>query len=76
MSDGTPSLPGGFLLHRYDTIGSTSDEARRLARDGAPEGTLVWAEAQQAGRGRRGRSWQSPPGNLYLSLVMRPEGRW
>ena len=74
MSDGTPSLPGGFLLHRYDTVGSTNDEARQLARDGAPEGTLVWAAAQSAGRGRRGHLWQSPPGNLYLSLILRPKG--
>jgi BirA family biotin operon repressor/biotin-[acetyl-CoA-carboxylase] ligase len=72
MTQDMPSLPEGFLLHRYGTIGSTNDEARRLARDGAPEGTLVWAETQQAGRGRRGRPWQSPPGNLYLSLVRRP----
>src|SRR5258708_4173593 len=73
MSDGAPSLPGGFLLHRYDTVGSTNDEARQLARDGAPGGTLVWAAAQSAGRGRRGHLWQSPPGNLYLSMVLRPE---
>lgn len=72
MTARMPSLPEGFVLHHYDTIGSTNDEARRLARDGAPDGTLVWAEAQQTGRGRRGRSWQSPPGNLYLSLVLRP----
>ena len=74
MSDGTPSLPGGFLLHRYDTVGSTNDEARQLARGGAPGGTLVWAAAQSAGRGRRGHLWQSPPGNLYLSLILRPDG--
>ena len=73
MTDGTPSLPEDFQLHRFATVGSTNDEARRLARDGAPEGTLVWAAAQSAGRGRRGHLWQSPPGNLYLSLVMRPE---
>src|SRR5207302_1642301 len=39
----------------------------------AAEGTLVWADEQTAGRGRRGRPWLSPPGNLYLSLVLRPE---
>src|SRR5205814_5835341 len=74
MTDGAPSLPQGFLLHRFDTVGSTNDEARRLARDGAPEGTLVWSLAQSAGKGRRGRVWMSPPGNLYLSLVQRPAG--
>ena len=69
-----PVLPEGFRLHRYDTVRSTNDEAKLLARAGAPEGTLVWAREQSAGRGRRGRIWLSPPGNLYLSLVLRPEG--
>jgi BirA family transcriptional regulator, biotin operon repressor / biotin---[acetyl-CoA-carboxylase] ligase len=63
----------GRELHAHDVIGSTNDEALRLARAGAPHGTLVLAEAQTAGRGRRGRSWLSPAaGNLYLSLVLRP----
>ncbi len=53
--------------------GSTNDEARRLLAAGAPEGTLVLADAQDAGRGRRGRAWHSPPGrNVHLSLVLRP----
>ena len=70
-----PLLPEGYRLLRYDTIGSTNDEAKALARAGAAEGTLVWAGEQTAGRGRRGRAWLSPPGNLYLSLIMRPGGR-
>jgi len=65
-------LPPFFRLLRFDRIGSTSDEAKRLAEAGADEGTLVWALEQEAGRGRRGRAWVSPPGNLYLSLVLRP----
>jgi BirA family biotin operon repressor/biotin-[acetyl-CoA-carboxylase] ligase len=65
-------LPVGFRLLHYASIGSTNDEAKRLARAGAPEGTLVWADQQLAGRGRRGRNWVSPPGNLYVSLVLRP----
>ena len=75
MSDAPspPRLPPFFRLVAFDTVGSTSEEARRLAADGAPEGTLVWARAQSAGRGRRGRSWSSPPGNLYLSLLLRPD---
>jgi BirA family biotin operon repressor/biotin-[acetyl-CoA-carboxylase] ligase len=46
----------------------------RLAREeGAPEGLLVVADRQTAGRGRLGRTWHSPPGeNLYLSLLLRP----
>jgi BirA family biotin operon repressor/biotin-[acetyl-CoA-carboxylase] ligase len=74
MSDPGPVLPEGFRLHHYATIGSTNDAAKALARAGAPEGTLVWADEQTAGRGRRGRAWLSPPGNLYLSLVLRPDG--
>ncbi|HVB17577.1 MAG TPA: biotin--[acetyl-CoA-carboxylase] ligase [Stellaceae bacterium] len=73
MSETVPSLPEAFHLHCYDAVGSTNDEAKALARAGAPEGTLVWARTQTAGRGRRGRAWLSPPGNLYLSLVVRPD---
>lgn len=54
---------------------STNDEVRRLAAEGAPEGTVVVAEAQSAGRGRRGTAWHSPPGRgLYLSVLLRPPG--
>jgi BirA family transcriptional regulator, biotin operon repressor / biotin---[acetyl-CoA-carboxylase] ligase len=67
-----PRLPASYRLVSYDSLGSTNDEAKRLARDGAEEGTLVWALEQTAGRGRRGRAWASPPGNLYASLVLRP----
>src|SRR5262249_40070151 len=51
---------------------STNDEAKRLASGGAAAGTLVWAKQQAAGRGRRGRDWASPPGNLYASLLLWP----
>lgn len=61
----------GFGVHSYDSLGSTSDEAFRLAREGAPHGTVVIAREQTAGRGRTGRGWQSPPGNLYLSVLLR-----
>ena len=67
-----PALPEGFRLCHHAAIGSTNDEAKALARAGAADGTLVWADEQTAGRGRRGRIWLSPPGNLYLSLVLRP----
>jgi BirA family biotin operon repressor/biotin-[acetyl-CoA-carboxylase] ligase len=67
-----PVLPPWYRLVALDSCGSTNDEAKALARDGAPEGTLVWARRQDAGRGRRGRAWSSEAGNLYLSLVLRP----
>jgi BirA family transcriptional regulator, biotin operon repressor / biotin---[acetyl-CoA-carboxylase] ligase len=62
---------GGPLVH-LDRAGSTNDHARRLAIDGAPDGTVVVAEEQTAGRGRQGRSWAAPRGRaLTLSLVRR-----
>ncbi|MDA1306944.1 MAG: biotin--[acetyl-CoA-carboxylase] ligase, partial [Acidobacteria bacterium] len=54
-------------LHFYARVGSTNDLALRLAADGAPHGTAVLADLQESGRGRRGRSWWSPPGaGMYL----------
>ena len=68
-----PSLPPAFRLVALERAGSTNDEARRLAGEGAQDGTLVWARAQTGGRGRLGRAWDSPEGNLYCSAVLRPE---
>ncbi len=67
------SLPPAYRLIVLDAVESTNDEAKRLARDGAEDGTLIWAREQRAGRGRGGRNWASPRGNLYLSLVLRPD---
>ncbi len=52
---------------------STNAEGHRRAEAGAAHGTLLWATEQTAGRGRRGREWISKPGNLYASLVLRPD---
>ena len=60
-----------FDIRHYDSIASTSDEAMRLAAKGAPHGTVVHADEQTTGRGRLSRQWFSPPGNLYLSIVLR-----
>jgi BirA family biotin operon repressor/biotin-[acetyl-CoA-carboxylase] ligase len=61
------------VVHALETAGSTNDEAIRLALLGAPEGTVVTADFQTAGRGRDGRGWVSPRGqNLLLSIVVRP----
>lgn len=68
-----PELPPGFTLVALDETGSTNDELRRLAREGAEEGLIVSAKRQTSGRGRRGREWSSPEGNLYFSLLLRPE---
>ncbi len=62
----------GRPAHRLEVVTSTNDEAKRLLAEGAIEGTVVVAREQTAGRGRRGRIWHSAPGNLYLSVVLRP----
>ncbi|MHA1600230.1 MAG: biotin--[acetyl-CoA-carboxylase] ligase [Alphaproteobacteria bacterium] len=74
-SAGLPNinLPPAYRLIAMDSVGSSNDEARTLADAGAEEGTLVWVLEQTKGRGRHGRTWDSPRGNLYLSLILRPE---
>ncbi|OHE22355.1 MAG: biotin--[acetyl-CoA-carboxylase] ligase [Syntrophobacterales bacterium RBG_19FT_COMBO_59_10] len=63
-----------WRLHFLDTVDSTNLVALDLARKGAPEGTIVIADCQTAGKGRLHRAWQSPPGcNLYASLLIRPK---
>jgi BirA family biotin operon repressor/biotin-[acetyl-CoA-carboxylase] ligase len=66
------ALPDFYRLVFHTRIGSTSDEAKSLAAADGAEGTLVWALAQTRGHGRQGRSWISPPGNLYASMILRP----
>lgn len=62
-----------FIIHRVETCASTNDAARDLAAAGAPEGTVVVAGGQTAGRGTKGRSWHSAPGlGLYVSFLLRP----
>lgn len=62
-------------VNYYPLLGSTNTEALRLAEKGAPQGTVVLADAQSAGRGRKGRSWHSIPGKgIYFSLLLRPSG--
>ncbi len=64
----------GCEVLAFDELPSTNEEAMRLGRAGARHGTIVVAERQTAGKGRRGRSWSSPPGvNLHLSAILRPE---
>ena len=61
-------------IYRYEEIDSTNLEAKRLGEACAPHGSLVVAKRQSAGRGRRGRSWESSKkGNLYFSLLLRPD---
>lgn len=63
----------GRSLHLLDSTDSTNTVAKRLALEGAPEGTLILAEEQTAGRGRLGRTWHARPGeNLTFSILLRP----
>lgn len=65
--------PDGYRFVILPKVGSTSDLLGRLAAAGAEEGTVLIAREQSGGRGRRGRQWISPPGNLYMSVLLKPE---
>lgn len=68
-----PSARIGRTIEHHASIGSTNDRARELLADADADGTVVVADEQVAGRGRRGRSWLSPPGtNLLTSVVLHP----
>jgi BirA family biotin operon repressor/biotin-[acetyl-CoA-carboxylase] ligase len=73
---GGSSFPPGVTVVARGITASTNDDARDLAARGAPHLTLVWAEQQEAGRGRHRRPWRSPAGNLYWSLLLRPGRDW
>lgn len=63
----------GSHIHYFTDVGSTNNEAKKLAAEGCPEGTIVVAEAQTIGRGRLSRGWFSPHGKgIWLSVVLRP----
>jgi BirA family biotin operon repressor/biotin-[acetyl-CoA-carboxylase] ligase len=62
-----------FVLHALDSTDSTQTEVQRLAAAGAPEGTVVTARHQRAGRGQRGHEWWDDPGeSLLVSVLLRP----
>ncbi|MCB1971543.1 MAG: biotin--[acetyl-CoA-carboxylase] ligase [Geminicoccaceae bacterium] len=65
-------LPHPFRIERHGEVDSTNDIIAMRAAGGEPEGLMVTATAQRCGRGRQGRSWTSPSGNLYCSLLLRP----
>ncbi|MFO1128245.1 MAG: biotin--[acetyl-CoA-carboxylase] ligase [Rhodospirillales bacterium] len=66
-------LPDGYRLLVLPSVTSTNDEVKRLALAGEAAGLVVNAGEQTAGRGRQRRIWTSPPGNLYLSILLRPD---
>ncbi len=71
MNEAPAGAIQGWHIEAVGTVGSTNDEARQLASDGCPDRTVVWATEQTSGRGRHGRTWVSPPGNLYSSCILR-----
>jgi BirA family biotin operon repressor/biotin-[acetyl-CoA-carboxylase] ligase len=73
MAEPTNLLPPGYRLAFFEQIDSTNSEALRQAGKGEEHGLWVWTLSQQAGRGRHGRHWDSLAGNLFASLLLRPE---
>ncbi|MBQ5711849.1 MAG: biotin--[Oscillospiraceae bacterium] len=69
-----PDHPWASTVEYHETIDSTNLRAKTLAAAGAPQGTVVIADGQTAGRGRLGRTFASPAGEgIYLSLILRPQ---
>lgn len=67
---GEAARAAGYRLIIRDEVGSTMEEARRALDQGEPGKLWIVARSQNAGRGRHGRQWGSPPGNLYSSLLL------
>lgn len=73
LSHVTCAYPWKEQLHWFPCLGSTNDHIRQLAKNGAPHGTVVIADQQTGGHGRRGRSFHSPEGlGIYFSILLRP----
>jgi BirA family biotin operon repressor/biotin-[acetyl-CoA-carboxylase] ligase len=73
VAPGLTTRAFGRSIEYRESVGSTNDLAKQLARGGAPEGFLVIADEQTAGKGRLGRAWTTPKGSaLAMSLVLRP----
>lgn len=78
---GDPELDSGHELpiiigkeiHIFEEIDSTNKKGMELGNRGSPEGTIILAETQSKGKGRLGRNWISPRGNIYLSVILRPD---
>ena len=67
------SYPWQGNLYYFPTIDSTNTQAKRMAAEGAPHGTVLIADSQTGGRGRMGRSFHSPAGTgIYMSMLLRP----
>lgn len=63
----------GRTIWHYDIVESTNETLKELLDGEVEEGLVIWADRQAAGKGRHGRAWASPPGGLYLSVLLRPK---
>ncbi len=72
MEDTPANLLESYHLLSYDVLDSTNEEAKRHADNGGTHGAVVWAHQQTSGKGRMGREWVSPDGNLYVSALLQP----
>ena len=74
-NEGEGGSPSGFpfRIALHEEVASTNDEVKRALEAGEPEGLVVRALRQVSGYGRQGRSWTSPEGGLYCSLLLRPQ---
>jgi BirA family biotin operon repressor/biotin-[acetyl-CoA-carboxylase] ligase len=71
-SEPTTQIIGKEIFY-YSTLSSTNKVARNKAEEDAPDGSIIIAETQGSGRGRRGRSWESPPGGLWFTIILKPK---
>jgi BirA family biotin operon repressor/biotin-[acetyl-CoA-carboxylase] ligase len=67
------NLLNDYHLLSFDTLDSTNEEGKRLAKGGGCHGAVIWAKHQTDGRGRLGRTWVSSEGNLFVSVLLQPE---
>lgn len=67
------NLLNDYHLLSFDSLDSTNEEAKRLAKGGGSHGAVIWAKKQSGGKGRLGREWQSAEGNLFVSVLLHPQ---
>jgi len=63
----------GQEIYHYQEVDSTNNVAKELAEKDAVEGTIVIAESQRSGKGRRGKKWLSPSGGVWMTIILRPD---